>query len=297
LPRIRNQLSKNPADQQPASYEVEVVARDGRRVPVELSSNLVFADGVPVGYQGVARDITERKHAEELLQTFPRRLIEAQETERRRIARELHDEIGQVLTAVTMSLQAVQALELPQISRSHIDESILIVDYALHHVQNLALELRPSLLDDLGLEAAIRWFVDRYAHRTGIKAEVATDAQIAEGRLSRELETACFRIVQEALTNVARHAEAKTVSIYVRVAGFVFPLKTMASVLTQLPGMAQLPSVWDCAGWKNARLPSAVSSKSNPLPPGEQRSWRIFPTRTKGIKDHRTLPLPRFSQG
>ena len=216
LPRVRNHLVKKLTDQRPTSFEVEVIARDGRRVPVELSSNLVCEDGVPIGVQGIARDITERKRAAELLQTFPRRLIEAQEEERKRIARELHDEIGQVLTAISLNLQAVRASGLTPTSTPKIDESILVVEDALHHVQNLALELRPSLLDDLGLAAAIRWFVDRYAQRTGIKAEVVTDAQIAEGRLSKELETACFRIVQEALTNVARHAEAQTVSIHLR---------------------------------------------------------------------------------
>ena len=216
LPRVRNHLAKKLTDQRPTSFEVEVIARDGRRVPVELSSNLVCEDGVPVGVQGIARDITERKRAAELLQTFPRRLIEAQEEERKRIARELHDEIGQVLTAISLNLQAVRASGLTPTSTPKIDESILVVDDALHHVQNLALELRPSLLDDLGLAAAIRWFVDRYAQRTGIKVEVTMDVQIADGRLSRELETACFRIVQEALTNVARHAEAQTVSIHLR---------------------------------------------------------------------------------
>lgn len=193
--------------------------KDGSWHLVETTGINLLDDPAVAGIVVNSHDITERKRAEELLQTFPRRLIEAQEEERKRIARELHDEIGQVLTAIALNLKAVRASGLSLTSMPKIEESILVVDDALHHVQNLALELRPSLLDDLGLAAAIQWFVDRYAQRTGIKAEVVTDAQIAEGRLSRELETACFRIVQEALTNVARHAEAKAVSIHCRALG------------------------------------------------------------------------------
>jgi PAS domain S-box-containing protein len=216
LSRVHNHLCKKLTDQGPTSYELEVIAKDGTRVPVELSSNLIYEDGIAVGVQGIARDITERKHAEGLLQTFPRRLIEAQEDERKRLARELHDEIGQILTAVTLNLHAVRSSGLAPGSTSKIDESILVVEDALRHTQNLAFELRPSALDDLGLAAAIRWFATRFAQRTGVKAEVDFDLKTSEGRRSKELETACFRIVQEALTNVARHAEAQTVSIRIR---------------------------------------------------------------------------------
>jgi signal transduction histidine kinase len=79
-------------------------------------------------------------------------------------------------------------------------------------VRELSIELRPSLLDDLGLSAALRWYVDRYAQRTGIIAEVLNGFE-EDGRLPRELETACFRIAQEALTNAARHSQAASVSV------------------------------------------------------------------------------------
>jgi len=197
-------------------HSFPVIAKDGTEIWLEQNSTLLFDNDRVAGFHFVARNITERKRAEELLKSFPRRLIEAQEGERKRIARELHDEIGQVLTAISLNLQAVRASSLTPTSRPKIDESILVVEDALRQVQNLALELRPSLLDDLGLAAAIRWFVGRFGQRTGIKTEIVTDAQIAEGRLSKELETACFRIVQEALTNVARHSQAKTVLIHLR---------------------------------------------------------------------------------
>lgn len=159
----------------------------------------------------------------ERLQTLSTRLIEAQETERRHIARELHDEIGQALTAVKINLQALQrsvgeTIRPPSGAIAKIDfpiqDSVDIVEVALQQVRNLSLDLRPSLLDDLGLLAALRWYVDRFTQRTGIKAEFLADADLAH--LPPEVETACFRIVQEALTNVSRHAQAQRVTVQLR---------------------------------------------------------------------------------
>jgi PAS domain S-box-containing protein len=165
----------------------------------------------------IGRDITERKRAGEMLQTFPRRLIEVQEAERRRVARELHDEIGQALTAIKINLQSVQhsagALPLAQ----QLKESAGIVDRALQQVRDLSLNLRPSLLDDLGLIAALRWYADREARRAGLIPEFVAD--LSETRLPSELETACFRITQEALTNVVRHAQARRVWVELRQRG------------------------------------------------------------------------------
>jgi signal transduction histidine kinase len=189
-----------------------MITKDRQVVPVEVSSCLVYENGVAVGVQGVVRDITERKRAQEALQTYTRRLIEAQEAERQHIARELHDEIGQVLTAVKMNLQSIQRSSSDAAWVPPLAESVDIVDEALGRVRELSIELRPSLLDDLGLSAALRWYVDRYAQRTGIRAEVINGFE-EDSRLPRDLETACFRIAQEALTNVARHARAERVSI------------------------------------------------------------------------------------
>ena len=88
-----------------------------------------------------------------------------------------------------------------------------MVDQALERVRDLSFELRPSLLDDLGLIAALRWYADRYAQRTGIRTTTVTNLPAGGSRLRQELETACFRILQEALTNVARHSQAKNVHI------------------------------------------------------------------------------------
>ena len=148
------------------------------------------------------------------LQILSQQLIEVQENERGHIARELHDEIGQALTALKVNLQTLGRLQNPEDLEPHILESISIVDRTIKQVRNLSLDLRPSLLDDLGIVAALRWYIDRQAQRAGFEAQFL--ASPPELRLPADLETTCFRIVQEALTNVVRHAQAKRVRIELR---------------------------------------------------------------------------------
>jgi PAS domain S-box-containing protein len=214
LKHVRSNLCKKLDDEGETAYQIDLITKDRRRVPVEVNSRLIFENGRAIGVQGTARDITERKRAQEALQIYSRRLIEAQEAERQSLARELHDEIGQVLTAVRINLQSIQSSRRKDQSLPQVDESIVIVDEALGRIRDLSLELRPSLLDDLGLASALRWYVDRYGQRTGIVAEVLCSFE-DRGRLPRELETECFRIAQEALTNIVRHAQAKRVCVRV----------------------------------------------------------------------------------
>jgi signal transduction histidine kinase len=192
--------------------EMEGVRRrkDGTRLHVSIVRVPVVVPGKQVSVYAIYRDIGDRKRAEEILETFSQKLIETQEGERQRVARELHDEIGQVLTAIRLNLNAVQhSLNSSPVAQK-LDESMAIIDRALQQVRELSLDLRPMALDDLGLVAALRWYVDREAQRRGFAPEFsAGDLE----RLPPELETACFRIAQEALTNVVRHAKAK----YVRV--------------------------------------------------------------------------------
>ena len=192
-------------------YEVDVIAKDGRRVPVEVSSRAIYENGELVGVQGMARDITERKLAQDALQMFSRQLIEAQEDERRRISRELHDQIGQILTAVKMNLYTVQQFCNASEAGAYVKDNIEAVDEALRLVRDLSVDLRPPVLDDLGLVTALRWYVDRYSRRTGFNVEVVIDLPDHNQRFSREIETACFRIAQEALTNITRHAQANQI--------------------------------------------------------------------------------------
>jgi signal transduction histidine kinase len=135
-------------------------------------------------------------------------LLEDQETTARRFSHELHDELGQSLTAVKTNLTALDAGG--QFTRERLAECILLVDEAIGNVRQLSQLLRPTILDDFGLEASLRWLCEGFATRTGIA--VSVDSSFS-GRLPDETETHLFRIAQEALTNVARHAEAKRVEM------------------------------------------------------------------------------------
>jgi PAS domain S-box-containing protein len=152
----------------------------------------------------------EVQEGQRRLQVLSHRLIDAQEAERKRLARELHDQIGQALTAVQISLQTLQSSTRGS-SAKFLEDSLAIIDEALEQVHDLSLDLRPSLLDDLGLVAALRWYVGRVASRAGLVHGFKADD--LDTRLAPEVETACFRIAQEALTNVLRHASATNVSV------------------------------------------------------------------------------------
>jgi PAS domain S-box-containing protein len=193
---------------------------DGRNIWAMFTAiPLRGPDGKLTGAVVTFVDITDQKKVEEELRasrarlgSLSRQLLAAQETERRRLARELHDELGQVLTAISMNLQTIKGLCDSSI-HPRFEESLAILDRAIQQVRDLSLELRPSVLDDLGLAAALRWYADRHAQRTGLTIHVSTDVP---ARLPTQIETACFRVVQEALTNVARHARARQAWVEVR---------------------------------------------------------------------------------
>ncbi len=151
------------------------------------------------------------KSANTRLSALSQQLVETQEVERRYIARELHDQVGQALTALKINLQVSQNMSLSTALSPHLEEGISIVESTLQQVRTMSLDLRPSLLDDLGLLAAMRWYIDRFSQRTGIILIFNSDLQ--DTRFPTNLETTCFRIAQEALTNIARHAKATRVEV------------------------------------------------------------------------------------
>jgi len=149
--------------------------------------------------------------ARQRLQDLSCRLLEVQEIERRHIARELHDEIGQILTALTLILGMSSRLSTKAV-RTSLNEAQTLVNELMERVDELALNLRPAMLDDLGLLPALLWHFERYTRQTTV--QVTFKHRRLEGRrFAPGVETAAYRIVQEALTNVARHAGVSQVMV------------------------------------------------------------------------------------
>jgi signal transduction histidine kinase len=154
----------------------------------------------------LAVDLSQR-----IAQDALRRVVEAQELERRRLARELHDETGQALTSILLGLKALEERTGDEASRAATQELRELVVSTLQDVRRLAVELRPTALDDFGLVAALERLTASFAEQTGISVDFET--ALADERLPEEVETALYRIVQESLTNVVKHARARRVSI------------------------------------------------------------------------------------
>lgn len=142
------------------------------------------------------------------------RMVENQETTARRFSHELHDELGQALTAIKANLLSLESSQ--DTDRTRIEDCRRVVDDAIRNVRELSQLLRPTILDDFGLDASIRWLAERFMQRTGIEVEYRSEFS---ARLPDEAETHLFRIVQEALTNVARHSAATRVAIHLRTQG------------------------------------------------------------------------------
>lgn len=176
----------------------------------------VFASQMAIALQNARLLETIRKHREEL-QRLSAQVIHAQEDERTRISRELHDELGQALTGLCINLAEIDKQIGAEVSpgiRGRLLESRALADQVLEQIRELALELHPSILDDLGLAPALRWYANTYSRRTAVRVDL--EAMEADARLPAEIATALYRIVQEALTNVAKHAQAKRVAIRLR---------------------------------------------------------------------------------
>jgi len=167
------------------------------------------------GTFGISRDITALKEVEEELRQFSGRLLQLQDEERRRIARELHDSAGQNLSALGVNLARLkQHLRMRKGPAAEaLRESLSLVEQCSREMRTLSHLLHPPMMDDLGFGSALRWLVKGFSKRSGVRVRLALPKKL--GSLSKNLELTLFRIVQEALTNIHRHSGSKTASVRV----------------------------------------------------------------------------------
>jgi two-component system sensor histidine kinase UhpB len=205
-----------------AIFEVMQMRKDKRQMPVEISAHLFEFDGKPT-VLSIARDITQRKrvearlkHSGNQLRKLSSRLQEIREEERTMIARELHDELGQVLTVlkIQVALCSNKLHTDQQDLREKIEYVSTMLDQMVETVQKISSKLRPGMLDELGLLSAIEWQSQEFQQRTGIICDISLPKVDIE--LEKEKSTAIFRIFQEALTNIARHANANKFSVILK---------------------------------------------------------------------------------
>ena len=189
--------------------------RDGNCFPAEFSSSPLYEGGILTGAVIAFRDITERKRTEDLRTYLLDRLMRAQEEERQRIARELHDDTEQALASLLLGLRNVEALTTLDTIRAHTAKLRQVAAQTLDELQRLVQGLRPALLDEMGLAAALQHLCADVAQAHGMRVELHV-GQLAGLHLPPAVETALYRIVQEALTNIAKHAHAATAGVLIQ---------------------------------------------------------------------------------
>ncbi|UCH86156.1 MAG: PAS domain S-box protein [Dehalococcoidia bacterium] len=213
---IRRRLLAGETIDEP--YEQEIMKRDGSPALLWLTPSLITSQGWPTGFQFIARDITEQAHMQENLDFYLQQVTRAQEHERQRIAQELHDETAQSLMLMAQRLDSLASsankrrnkdvtAELQEVRGTTIE--------ALMELRRLAQDLRPRILDDMGLVPALEWLADDLTQQDGIEARVEVDGTVP--RMSEEGQLLLFRIAQEALRNVGKHSGASEATLSLRV--------------------------------------------------------------------------------
>ncbi len=195
----------NLRERQSLTLESVQRRKDGHVFPVEVSLNYLQYNGQEYNFV-FARDITERKQKSEALQLLTTRLLQSQDEERRRIARDLHDVTAQDLGAIAVNLAHLRRLvtDLKPEAQNLVTESTSLAEGVFQQIRTLSYLLHPPMLDHTGLASALRWYIQGFTKRSGIGVDIEIAREV--GRLSPEIETALFRIVQESLTNIHRHS-------------------------------------------------------------------------------------------
>ncbi len=197
------------------SYDQRLRRKDGSEALVRLSSSLIRYNGRVVGFQHIIRDITEEKRLQENQRYYVQQVTRAQEEERKRISRELHDDTIQSLVALSRQLDALasNSIDLPRDVRQHIEELWQQTNTVMQGVRRLSQDLRPAALDRLGLLPALEWLTTDVTKFSGIPTHLVVTG--SERRLPEDAELGLFRIVQEALRNVWRHSKANRADVAV----------------------------------------------------------------------------------
>ncbi len=189
--------------------EIRHTTRDGSRIVVASRwTTLRGNDGKPVAWLEINTNITSRKRAEEAARSLSGRILMLQDEERRRLARELHDSVGQLLTAIKMNFAVFQSLTGDSPFAKAATDSAVLIDQVLSEIRTISHLLHPPLLDEVGLPSALRWYVDGFSERS----KIAVDVDVADDiqRLGSDMEIVIFRVVQECLTNVHRHSGSRS---------------------------------------------------------------------------------------
>ncbi len=255
LRRVREALGHGAAV---ARYEGTRVRKDGSLVEVAgATCAMRDASGALTGYSAVIRDITERKRteeqlreSEEQLRALAGHLESAREEERARMARGIHDELGQMLTALRLDITwlARKLREPTPAVKRKIAEMIAMTDETIEAGRRIIADLRPPILDDLGLVPALQWYAEHLGKRAGLRIHLLTDG--GEPKLDPRLAVAGYRIVQEALTNVVRHAQARNVEVRVGSGGGSLVIEVRDDGCGVSPAVASDPRSFGIAGMR-----------------------------------------------
>jgi PAS domain S-box-containing protein len=200
-------------------YEQRIIKKDGSEAIMQLTTRLIVSDGKPQAFHNMARDITEERRLQDNLQYYLRQVLQAQEEERKRLARELHDDASQQILLLIHGIDniAYKAERYsPQELRNELGNLYELSQQTYQNIKHYAQALRPSILDDLGLVAAIKWLAEETHKLSGIEIQVKTDIIPL---LPPETQLVLFRVAQESLNNVHRHSRASQASITVECEG------------------------------------------------------------------------------